>query len=163
MRISYDCLHNVFKFLDIPHLIVASQVNVEWYNLSMLRKFWRRQLFVQYPSFLEDKHLTEAEHADLNHCLNRRDRKTHTLWKIMEKRYNNDPRHLLLDRNNNNASVVLRWPVASWSVKMQANERLRSPFFYVGDAKFQILCYPCVRTDGGLKSQYIRPYTVRPV
>ena len=148
MRIHSDLLHLVIECLDATSLIAASQVSGEWYNICMTPKYWRNNYRVHHPDFFPSSSSSSSSSAST--LLNHKDRSVdnHALWKVNEKRYNNNPRQLILDRNNNNVSVHHRWAVTNWSQKILNRDRLRSPKFMVGGVQFQILCYPAGNADG---------------
>jgi len=99
----------------------------------------------------------------LNHekTKNKDDHKT--IWKLAEKNYLNNPRQLILDKNQLSSSVLHRWEVTNWSSKK--GQRLESAPFYVADAQFKVLCYPTGNVQAGGTNSGVAMYVcgeVRP-
>jgi len=136
MRLSTDCLRHVISYLDTSGLLAAAQTSVEFYNVSMLVPNWRRASFHTFPELGGGNMAVSFEGTSVDK----------TSWRIAERRYNNNPRNLVLDCNQKNRSVRYIWKVERWS-EIEVGERFTSPPFIVGDVSFQILCYPAGNPD----------------
>jgi hypothetical protein len=154
MILSVDCLHHIIECLDAHDLIVASRISIEWYNIVMLPKFWRLNIKnIFYPEWFTDNGtdtVSIMNHRQINDIHNRK-----ALWKVNEKRYNNNPRHLILDRNNQNLSIHYKWKVNNWST---CNTRISSPTFCIGGVQFQILCYPAGNLNTDVENSGVSMY-----
>ena len=99
MRLSTDCLRHVISYLDTSGLLAAAQTSVEFYNVSLLIPNWRRAFFHAFPELGGGNNTVSFEGTSVDK----------TSWRIAERRYNNNPRSLVLDRNQKNRSIRTVW------------------------------------------------------